>query len=232
MFHGRPDLPALRGGDLDDRRLPVQQQRRPAHGEPLPGDALGDTERHVEDGLRVFDVRRAADGEDLRLPDRRRLGVERLARLRRGDPAAQPARPGSRGHRGGVSGGDEHDDLTGPVQPAGAVGAGPAGDPAGTVPRLPDQRRLPRVDADALHPAVQAYGDDAPGHGGGQSEQQGVAGFRPGLEARDVLARAERRGAVGLIARHRRGDQPDQRARHDRQLLGGGEHHRLLGLAA
>ncbi|CAM5672252.1 hypothetical protein SMICM304S_05426 [Streptomyces microflavus] len=68
----RPDLPPLGGRHLDHRRLPVHQQRHPAHREPLPGDAL-ETERHVEDGLRVLDGGRATDREDLGLTDRRRL---------------------------------------------------------------------------------------------------------------------------------------------------------------
>ncbi len=232
MLDRCPDLPALGGGHLDDRRVPVQQERHPAHGERLAGHSLGHAERHVEDGLGVFDAGGAADGEHLGLPDRRRLRVEGLSRFGWGDPAAQPPGPDSGRHRSGVPGRDEHGDLTGLVEPAGAVGPRQARHPAGAVPRLPHERRLPGVDADALHPAVEAYGDDAPGYGGGQPEQQGVARLRTGLEAGDVLARAERRGAVGLVPGRGGGDQPDQRTRHDRQVLGGREDHGLLGLTA
>lgn len=188
MLDGRPPLPAVTGRDLDRRGLAVQQDGQPREAEALARDPFRGAQRRVGHGLRVADGRGAADREHLGPADRGGLGVERLARRRFGHPAAQPARPAPGDHRGGLPGGHEHHHLTGPVEAAGGVGAGLAGDPPHAVPDLPDDRRLPRVDADALHPAVQPDHEDAPRHDGRQREEHGVADLGAQLEARHVHA--------------------------------------------
>jgi hypothetical protein len=125
-----------------------------------------------------------------------------------------------------------HDDLAGPVQAAGGVLTGLAHLPAAAGPRLPHQRGLARVHADALRAAVQLYGDHAARYRRRQAEQQRVARLRCGLEARYVAGLGERPGPVGLLTGPGRGHQPYQLAGHDAQFVHGREHDGLVALAA
>ncbi|MEY9487362.1 hypothetical protein RKD26_003156 [Streptomyces calvus] len=232
MLDHLPALPAVGGGHLHHGRLAVEEDGRAAEPERLSRDALGGAERYVGHGLGVLHGHGAAHGEHRRLAHRRRLRVERLARLRLGDAAAQPAGARPADHRRRVPGRYVHDDLAGTVQPAGGVLAGLAHPPTAAVPRLPDERGLARVHADAFHPAVQAHGDDAAGHRRRQAEQQRVTRLRRRLEARDVAALGERPGPVGLLTGAVRGHQARQLGRQDVQLACGREHHGLVGLTA
>jgi hypothetical protein len=73
---------------------------------------------------------------------------------------------------------DVQDHLTGPVQTTGAVPVHLAGRPAVLGPRLPDQRRLARIDTDTVDPAVELQAQRAVRYGGGETEEHGVTGVR------------------------------------------------------
>lgn len=174
----------------------------------------------------------AADGVGLGGTDGRRGGVEGLAAQRFGDPAADPA-----GFVAAVAGehvpaGYVEHDVAGPVETTGAVAVDLAGLPAVLGPGLPDQRRLARVDTDAVDAAVEFERERAVRDGGAEADEHAVAGIGRLGEAQHVLALGEVRGAVadGLAADLRH--QAAHRARDDPQVLLGGEHDGLVAFGA
>ncbi|MDQ1028086.1 hypothetical protein QF035_005668 [Streptomyces umbrinus] len=227
-----PAGPAVVLGGLQQHRRGVTDHGGVGEAQPLPGQTGGLAERLVVHGLGVYGRGGAAEAERLRGADGRGGGVEGLVGQRFGDPAAQPAGLLSAGAGEGVPAGDVQDDLAGPVQAAGAVPVDLALGPAVLGPRLPDQRRLPRVHADAVDPAVQLHPDRAVRHGGAEPEQHAVAGPRGLGEAHHVLALGEVGGPVGDGITALLDHEMPQLAGHDGQFVLGREDRGLLALGA
>src|SRR4051812_14790092 len=93
-----------------------------------------------------------------------------------------------RDQRGRVGGGDVHDDVACSIEPTGLVALELARCPAVRGPRLPHERWIPRIDADALDVAVKAERNSAARDCVRESEQEFVAGLRCVGEAEEAFA--------------------------------------------
>ena len=90
---------------------------------------------------------------------------------------------------------DVDDHVAVAVQPARRVGVDVALVPGLAVPRLPHERRVLGVDADALDLALHPQTDRAPGHGVAQADHQRVVGLRA-VEAKAANLEARRNSSV------------------------------------
>src|SRR5262249_40137785 len=117
--------------------------------------------------------------------DHRRGAVDRLVLLGFGDARAQPAGAHTV-HKGRfVPPRQVHHDRARLVQAAGLVAADRALHPVLAVPRLPDQRRPLRVDADSVDATAEVQPHGALRYRVGQSQVERVVGYRTGLEGRE-----------------------------------------------
>ena len=94
---------------------------------------------------------------------------------------------------------DVDDDVAVAVEAAGRVVIDVALMPDLAVPRLPDQRRIRGIDADALDGAVHAQADRAPRHRVAQPDHKRVVRLRHGAEGRELSSP----GAAPLCDRRR-----------------------------
>src|SRR5205085_4480019 len=121
-------------------------------------------EHLADDRLGVDGLDRAPDREGDDPGDRRRGAVRRPVGLEVGLDHAGPQPAGALLQllrRSGVRAGHVENDVAVLVQAAGVVVVDLARRPAGAVPRLPDQRRVARVDADALDATAEPEVDRA-----------------------------------------------------------------------
>jgi hypothetical protein len=123
------------------------------------------------------------------------------------------------------------DDVARAIESAGVVAFDLALGPARTVPRLPDERRVPRVDAVAADRAVEAQYDRAGRDGVGQPDEQRVSGLWHLREARQLPV-PQLDGPVDRVRAGCLGGDAVQLARRDLQLGSGAEDDGLLDVRA
>src|SRR6185437_9928657 len=158
-----PLLPAFLPGDLDDRRLGAGQNGGVVQPEALPGRAFGGAEYVVADVLGVDRGDGPAHTVRGELGEHGSPAVRGNVRLRRGHDGAQPGRTHPVDQAVRVLRRQMQQDLARPVQTTGGVPLDLAARPARALIRLPIQRRVVRVHADALDLAVRAQRDQARG---------------------------------------------------------------------
>ncbi len=143
------------------------------------------------DQLRVDHVDGAADRDRAEPVDVGRGAVGRLALDELGHPGAQPAGALLGDQRHDVAARDVDHDVAVAVEAAGGVRVELARLPVVARPRLPGERRVGRVDADAVDVGLEPQADRVRGHGLRQPDVQRVAGRRHLLEAVDLGALVE-----------------------------------------
>ena len=123
--------------------------------EALAGHAFGHPDHLVGDDLGVDGFGGAARREARQRGDPRRRRVRRLTLARGEHAGAHPSGPDRIDDRDLVRARDVDHDVAGPVEPARRVTFDVAPTPVVARPRLPHQRRVDRVDADALDLTVE-----------------------------------------------------------------------------
>ncbi len=226
-LHLLPRLPALGPGDLDQDGPLRRHDGLAEQIEALSGHALGHADQLVEHVGAVDGGGGAADRRRGEPGDQRGVGVQRLVLVAGWrQAAAEPPGRALLEHGLGVHGRDVDDDVARTVEPTGVV-IDVAAHPTFGPERLPDPRRVGRVDAVALGLALDVEGDGAVRNRPVEADEQGVVDLGRGREGGDGALVGELAGLVERLRVAPGGHHVHPLAAEDVQVLDRAEHDRL-----